>query len=95
MIWFISDVVKYLSDKYNDDGVSVWNLDMKPIRLGEPDEELQQIEYFSPTFVSIVIYEGENYEDLVSRFTERYEDLDDNTLDEVFLFMVDALEYNK
>ena len=95
MIWFISDVVKYLSDKYNDDGISVWDLDMKPIRFGEPDEELQQIEYFSPRFVSIIIYEGENYEDLVSRFTERYEDLDDNTLDEVFLFMVDALEYNK
>ena len=95
MIWFITDVVKHLSDKYNDDGISVWDLDMSPIMLGHPDEELQQIEYFSPRFLSIVVYKGRNYEDAVGRFTEEYEYLDDNTLDEVFLFMVDALENNK
>ena len=95
MIWFIIDVVKHLADKYNDDGISVWDLDMSPIMMGHPDEELQQIEYFNPNFLTFYVYEGENYQDEVGNFTERYEDLDDNTLDEVFLFMVDALEYNK
>ena len=95
MIWFIVDVVKHLSDKYDDDGISVWDLDMSPIMMGQPDEELQQIEYFSPRFLTIYVYEGKNYEDEVGKFTEQYEDLDDNTLDEVFLFMVDALENNK
>jgi len=95
MIWFIMDVVKHLSDKYNDDGVSVWDLDMTPIRLGEPDEELQQIEWFNPDFVTIDVYDGKDYSRHKGSFTERYEDLDDNTLDEVFLCMVDALENNK
>lgn len=95
MIWFIIDVVKHLADKYNDDGISVWDLDMSPIMMGHPDEELQQIEYFNPDFIIIYVYRGENYQDEEGNFTERYEDLDDNTLDEVFLFMVDALENNK
>ena len=95
MIGFIKEVVKHLADKYDDDGVSVWDLDMSPITIGHPDDELQQIEYFSPRFLSIYVYEGKNYEDEVGQFTEQYEDLDDNTLDEVFLFMVDALENNK
>ena len=95
MIWFIIDVVKHLANKYNDDGISVWDLDMSPIMMGQPDEELQQIEYFNPNFLTFYVYEGENYQDEVGNFTERYEDLDDNTLDEVFLFMVDALENNK
>jgi hypothetical protein len=95
MIDFIIDVVKHLADKYNDDGISVWVLDMSPIMMGHPDEELQQIEYFNTRFLSICVYEGKNYEYEVGQFTERYEDLDDNTLVEVFLFMVDALENNK
>ena len=95
MIWFIIDVVKHLENKYNDDGISVWDLDMSPIMMGHPDEELQQIEYFNPNFLTFYVYRGENYQDEVGNFTEQYEDLDDNTLDEVFLFMVDALENNK
>jgi hypothetical protein len=95
MIWFIIDVVKHLADKYNEDGISVWDLDMSPIPVGPPDEELHQIEYFNPDFLTIDVYEGENYEKDKGNYTERYTDLDDNTLDEVFLFMVDALENNK
>lgn len=95
MIWFISDVVKHLADKYHEDGISVWDLDMSPIMMGHPDEELHQIEYFNPDFLTIDVYEGENYEKDKGNYTERYTDLDDNTLDEVFLFMVDALENNK
>ena len=96
MIGFIKEVVQHLSDKYNDNGVSVWDLDMSPITIGHPDEELQQIEYFSSYgFVSINVYTDEHYNTDRGGYTERYEDLDDNTLDEVFLFMVDALENNK
>jgi hypothetical protein len=96
MIGFIKEVVQHLSDKYNDDGVSVWDLDMSPITIGNPDEELQQIEYFSSNgFVSINVYTDEHYNRDKGGYTEQYEDLDDNTLDEVFLFMVDALENNK
>jgi hypothetical protein len=95
MIWFIVDVVKYLSDKYNSTGISMYELGMNPIPYGSPDEELQQIEYFNPDFVTIDVYGGKDYNRHKGSFTERYEDLDDNTLDEVFLFMVDALEYNK
>ena len=96
MVDFIKKTVKHLSDKYNDDGVSVWDLDMNPITIGQPDEELQQIEYFSSNgFISINVYGGEYYQDDIASFTEQYEDLNDSTLDEVFLFMVDALENNK
>jgi len=96
MVDFIKKTVKHLSDKYNDDGVSVWDLDMSPITIGQPDEELQQIEYFSSNgFISINVYGGEYYQDDIASFTEQYEDLNDSTLDEVFLFMVDALENNK
>ena len=95
MIWFIMDVVKHLSNNYGQYGVSVWDLDMNPIMMGHPDEDLQQIEYFNPTGLSIHIYEGKDYERHRGSFNEQYEDLDDNTLDEVFLFMVDALENNK
>ena len=95
MIWFIIDVINDLCDKYNDDGISVWDLGMNPIILGQSDEELHQIEYFNPDFLTIDVYEGENYEKDKGNYTERYTDLDDNTLDEVFLFMVDALENNK
>jgi hypothetical protein len=95
MIWFIGDVVNHLCDVYNDDGISVWDLGMNPIVLGQPEDELQQIEYFNPGFVTVDVYEGENYEEDKGSYTERYTDLDDNTLDEVFLFMVDALENNK
>jgi hypothetical protein len=96
MVDFIKKTVKHLSDKYNDDGVSVWDLDMSPITIGQPDEELQQIEYFSSNgFITINVYGGEYYQDDIASFTEQYEDLNDSTLDEVFLFMVDALENNK
>ena len=36
-----------------------------------------------------------HYQYDIASFTEQYEDLNDSTLDEVFLFMVDALENNK
>ena len=95
MIDFIRNVVIHLASKHNSTGISTYELEMNHIPYGSPDEELQQIEYFNPDFVTIDVYDGEDYNRHKGSFTERYEDLDDNTLDEVFLFMVDALEYNK
>ena len=95
MIDFIRNVVTHLASKHNSTGISTYELEMNHIPYGSPDEELQQIEYFNPDFVTIDVYDGEDYNRHKGSFTERYEDLDDNTLDEVFLFMVDALEYNK
>ena len=95
MIDFIRNVVTHLASKHNSTGISTYELEMNHIPYGSPDDELHQIEYFNPDFVTIDVYDGEDYNRHKGSFTERYEDLDDNTLDEVFLFMVDALEYNK
>ena len=95
MIDFINDVVKHLAEERNSTGISTYELNMDAIPYGSPDDELHQIEYFNPEYVTIDVYDGEDYERHKSSYKERYEDLDDNTLDEVFLFMVDALEHNK
>jgi len=95
MIDFIRDVIKHLAEKHNSMGISTYELNMNSIPYGSPDEELHQIEYFNPEYVTIDVYDGEDYERHKSSYKERYEDLDDNTLDEVFLFMVDAVEHYK
>ena len=95
MIDFIREVTTHLASKHNSTGISTYELSMNSIPYGSPDDELQQIEYFNPDFVTIDVYDGEEYERHKGNFTERYTDLDDNTLDEIFLFMVDALEHNK
>jgi hypothetical protein len=95
MIDFIKDVIKHLAEERDSTGISTYELNMNAIPYGSPDDELHQIEYFHSDFVTIDVYDGEDYERHKSSFTERYEDLDDNTLDEVFLFMVDALKYYK
>ena len=95
MIDFIRDATRHLAEKHNSTGISTYELNMNAIPYGSPDEELHQIEYFNPDFVTVDVYDGEDYERHKSSFTERYEDLDDNTLDEVFLFMVDAVEHYK
>ena len=95
MIDFIRDAIKHLAEKYNSMGISTYELNMDSIPYGSPDDESHQIEYFNPEYVTIDVYDGEDYERHKSSYKERYEDLDDNTLDEVFLFMVDAVEHYK
>ena len=95
MIDFINDVVKHLAEERNSTGISTYELNMDAIPYGSPGDELHQIEYFHSDFVTVDVYDGEDYERHKSSFTERYTDLDDNTLDEVFLFMVEALKYYK
>ena len=66
-----------------------------PIRLGEPEpgENLQQIEHFNEGFVTIDVYGEDNFSVNIGAYTERYEDLSNETLNKVFIFMIDALDY--
>ena len=89
-IQFIEDVVQQLSKGNNQTGVSIYELGLNSIPYGTIDDEVQQIEYFGPGFVTIDVY-GDGYHK--SSFTENYENLDDYTLNDVFLFMVDALKH--
>ena len=96
MIRFIKDVVKHLCEVFNASSVSAtFDLEMGPIQYGQPDDELQNIDIFSQDFVTVDEYGGRNYDDHKGSFTEEYENLDDNTLDDVFLFMIDALDKYK
>jgi hypothetical protein len=91
-IYFIREAIKDVTKKYNTIGISTDELSMNAIPYGPPDDELQQIEYFNPDFVTIDVYDGEDYERHKGNFKERYTDLDEDTLDNVFMFMVKASE---
>ena len=93
---FIRDAIRHLTEKYNynTSGISTYELEMSPVTFGTPDPyglEFQQIEYFTPEFVTIEVYSRDLHQ---GRFNEKYENLDDNTLDNVFIFMIDAVEYH-
>ncbi len=94
---FIREVVIELVRKYDDDqttGISIYELDMSPIRLYEPEEgdNLLQIEYFNPDFVSIDIIGADGIN--IGGYTRKYDELDDEVIDKIFIFMIDALENN-
>jgi len=94
---FIREVVIELVRKYDDDhttGISIYELDMSPIRLYEPEEgdNLQQIEYFNPGFVTIDIIDKDGM--MIGGYTQKYEELKDEVIDKIFIFMIDALENN-
>ena len=93
---FIRQVIYNLSKKYNSTSLSIYDLGMSPIRLGEPKpgENLQQIEHFNEGFVTIDVYGEDNFSVNIGAYTEKYETLPDETLDKVFIFMIDALEYH-
>jgi hypothetical protein len=95
-IEFIRQVIYNLSKKYNSTSVFIYDLGMSPIRLGEPKpgENLQQIEHFNEGFVTIDVYGEDNFSVNIGAYTEKYETLSDETLDNVFIFMIDALEDN-
>lgn len=91
---FIKDAIKHLTEKYNTTGISVYELGMSPVRFGTPDPyslEFQYIEYFNIDFVTIDIYNSDSH---ISNFREKYENLDDETLDNIFIFMIDAIEHH-
>ena len=92
-IGFIKDVVQDLSKENNSTGVSIYTLGLNAVPYGTPDDDTaQQIEYFYSDTVTIDVYEG-GYHKL--SYNKKYTDLDDKSLDDVFLFMVDTLNYYK
>ena len=95
--WSNSTANEELIKKYDDDqttGISIYELKMSPIRLYEPEEgdNLQQIEYFNPDFVSIDIIDTDGIG--IGGYTRKYDELDDKVIDKIFIFMIDALENN-
>jgi len=93
---FIREVISNVSKRYNSTSLSIYDLGMSPIRLGEPEpgENLQQIEHFNDGFVTIDVYGEDNFSVNIGAYTSKYEDLSDEELNKVFIFMVDALEYH-
>lgn len=90
---FIKDEVQHISKEINTTGVSVYVLGLNAVPYGTPDDDTtQQIEDFYSDTVSINVYEG-GYHKFECK--KKYTDLDDKSLDDVFLFMVDAFNYYK
>jgi len=92
-IRFIKDAIEYLGEEYNPMGFSVYEVGGEPIFYRDSDDYTERIVYFGPDYVTINVYGRDNV--YSSSFTEKYEYLDDETLDKVFLFMVDVLKHNK
>jgi len=89
---FIKDSVQHLAKPYNTIGISIYELGLNPVPYSISGDEVLQIEYFGPESVMIdVYYEGYHKSD----FAEKYENFDNHTLNDVFLFMVDTLNHYK
>ena len=97
-IKFILKVFQYLSDIFNSSAISIhYDLGMVPIRVNNPKkgDNLLVIDYMNSSFVTIDVYSGEKYDLNIGSFTRYYKELDDNTLDNLFIFMIDILEHYK
>jgi hypothetical protein len=89
---FIKDSVQHLAKPYNTIGISIYELGLSPVPYSISGDEVRQIEYFGPESAVIdVYYEGYHESD----FKEKYKNFDNHTLDNVFLFMLDTLNYYK
>jgi hypothetical protein len=89
---FIKNVVIRLAELHHEDGISMFELGENPMLYGESDDQLEQIEYFNPEGVYVDVYTGHEFDTHYRSFTERYEDLNDDILDEVYKFMIDNVE---
>ena len=79
-ILFIKNHIQKLLEDWEVENVSVRDLDASPIPYGIPDEK-QKITHFGPEHVTIKTHEGENY-------NKQYENLDDNTINEIYIYLV-------
>jgi hypothetical protein len=93
---FIREVIENLLNTYNSTFLSIYDLGMSPIRLYEPKsgQNLQQIEKFKKGFVTIDVYGGVLNNEGIGGYNRKYEDLSDEILNKVFIFMVEALQYH-
>lgn len=88
----IKHIVKELADLWGESGISVYNYNLSPVRFSIDSYEEKVINYFGKTRVSIDVYGGHKYEDLVGTYAMEYEDLPKDVLDNVFIWVIDALE---
>ena len=88
----IKHIVKELSDLMGESGISVYESGLSPVRYSIDSYEERVINYFGKTRVSIDVYGGHKYEDLVGTYAMEYEDLPKDVLDNVFIWVIDALE---
>lgn len=88
----IKQIVKKLADFMGDYGLSTYETNLSPVRFSIDSYDERVINYFGKTRVSIDVYGGHNYEDLVGTYAMEYEDLPKDVLDNVFIWMIDALE---
>lgn len=88
----IKHIVKELADLWDESGISVYNYNLSPVRFSIDSYEEKVINYFGKTRVSIDVYGGHKYEDLVGTYAMEYEDLPKDVLDNVFIWVIDALE---
>ena len=88
-IEFIKEVVNKMSEELGSNGFGVADTYESPIFVGDNDELLSQIEYFTNEYVYIDLY----YKDTDAHkgdMTIKYENLDESVLDDVFEFMLNV-----
>lgn len=88
----IKHIVKELADLWYESGISTYNYNLSPVKYSIDSYEEKVITYFGKTRVSIDVYGGHKYEDLVGTYAMDYENLPKDVLDNVFIWMIDALE---
>ena len=88
----IKHIVKELSDLLDESGISTYDTGLSPVRYSIDSYEEKVISYFGKTRVSVDVYGGHKYEDLVGTYAMDYENLPKDVLDNVFILMVDSLE---
>ena len=91
----IKHIVKELSDLMGESGISTYETNLSPVRYSIDSYEEKVISYFGKTRVSVDVYGGHKYEDLVGTYAMDYENLPKDVLDNVFIWMIDALEHYK
>ena len=89
----IKHIVKELSDLIGESGISTYETNLSPVRYSIDSYEEKVISYFGKTRVSVDVYGGHKYEDLVGTYAMDYENLPKDVLDNVFIWMIDALEH--
>ena len=88
----IKHIVKELSDLMGERGISVYESGLSPVRYSIDSYEEKIINYYGKTRVSVDVFGGHKYEDLVGTYAIDYENLPKDVLDNVFIWMIDALE---
>lgn len=88
---FIKEVVRKIKTKTDLEGISFYEFEEQPILYYEDKRVIKQIEYLYLDVVGVDVYYKDsdaymNTEDIP------YEDLSDETLDDVFLFALEIIE---